>query len=151
MTTSLTTSDGGKPLRLQLDSDATTFVQGAWWPWSRSLQAEAAALVDHFPSEVGHISRLLYSRPDWDDGGAQGRGVHRIHSRRGPVKVGSFPSDDTHLMVLTMSTGRRLRLIVVPSDIDQAEGDRRMTLFADGAPAGTDDEWARWDNEAPSR
>lgn len=39
---------------------------GAWWPQTRSLSDQLAHLVDHWPIENGHISRILYSRPDWD-------------------------------------------------------------------------------------
>jgi hypothetical protein len=117
----------GQPLRLTLRPDAANRTDGSWWPRSRNLQTEAADLVDHFPVAVGRINRLLFSRPDWETATSpDGRGTRRIQARRGPVKVGSFPSDDTHLMVLTMASGQRLRLAVVPSDVDASEGERRM-------------------------
>ena len=57
------------PLRLELRPlGVPGHVDGGWWPQSRDLQVEAADLVDHFPVEVGRINRLLFSRPDWDDG-----------------------------------------------------------------------------------
>jgi hypothetical protein len=141
------------PLRLRLRDSATTEqVDGAWWPQSRDLQAEAADLVDHFPSLAGHIDRLLFSRPDWDNPVAQGRGVRRIQARRGPVKVGSFPKDDTRLMVLVMSTGRRLHLRVIASDADATEADRQLQEIAWAVPVNHPGEvgWARWDEDAPS-
>jgi hypothetical protein len=145
------TVEGRVPLRLELDDDPVGFLHGAWWPQSRDLQPEAADLVDHFPAAVGRINRLLISRPDWDNPAADGRALRRIVARRGPIKVGSFPSDDTHLMILTMATGRRLRLVVVPSDLDDAEGARRMRAVAEhGMPAGTDADWDRWDDETPA-
>lgn len=149
-----TTSTGAprQPIRLELHDDATSYVHGAWWPRSRDLQVEAGDLVDNFPPAAGHINRLLFSRPDWDDPTTDGRGIRRIQARRGYVKVGSFPSDDTHLMVLTMASGQRLRLVVVPSSTESAEGERRMRSFVEnGAPEGTDADWARWDNESPGR
>jgi hypothetical protein len=117
-------SDG--PLRLELfESAPPEGPDGAWWPRSRSLQTEAGVLIDNFPLEVGRINRMLFSRPDWDDGTiVSGGGRRRITARRGPVKVGSFPTDDTHLMVLSMANGRRLRLQVVPSDTEGAEARR---------------------------
>ena len=138
-------------IRLELTHDDTTsYLHGMWWPRSRDLHIEAADLVDHFPQAVGRINRLLFSRPDWDNPTTDGRGVRRIQARRGSVKVGSFPSDDTHLMVLTMASGQRLRLVVLPSGTESAEGERRMRTFAEhGAPEGTDADWARWDNESP--
>jgi hypothetical protein len=138
-------------LRLGLpDVASSDRVDGAWWPRSRDLQREAADLVDHFPPDSGRISRLLFSRPDWDDPVTATGGIRKIHAARGAVKVGSFPSDDTHLMVLTMSTGQRLNLVVIPSDTPTAEGQRR--LRAAGQEATTDGgavDLARWDNESP--
>jgi hypothetical protein len=154
MPTSPTTSTAALrlPLRLELHDDPTNYLHGAWWPRSRNLQAEAADLVDNFPPAAGRIHRLLFSRPDWDNPTTDGRGVRRIQARRGAVKVGSFPSDDTHRMVLTMASGRRLRLVVVSSDTASAEAERRMRTFAEqGAPDGTDADWARWDDESPGR
>jgi hypothetical protein len=126
------------PLRIRLRGTAAAAgaVDGAWWPQSRDLQAEAADLVDHLPTATGRINRLLFSRPDWDEPVVDGRGVRRIRAARGPIKVGSFPHDDTHLMVLTMASGRRLRLAVVPSDADPAEAERQLAEASyDGPPA----------------
>lgn len=134
-----------EPLRLALHA-SPNHLDGAWWPRSRVLATEAAQLVDQFPGSVGRINRLLFSRPDWDDGATNGQGLRRIQAGRGPVKVGSFPSDDTHLIVLSMANGRRLRLLVVPSDTDQAEGERRMRAVAEHrANGGTSTDPARSD------
>ncbi|QWF20919.1 hypothetical protein KM427_18425 [Nocardioides sp. LMS-CY] len=145
------------PLRLHLEASADGRTDGTWWPQSRDLQSEAADLVDRFPVEAGYINRLLFSRPDWDDSSAEGRGVRRIQARRGPVKVGSFPRDDTHLMVLSMSTGERLRIEVIPSATEAAEGARLMRGGRPvSTPTGADRitstsmDTARWDNESPA-
>ena len=132
MTTSPTASPSvaasRSSLRLRINAaPAPGTPDGAWWPRSRSLQAEGADLLDHFPTLVGRIDRLLFSRPDWDDSMSDGRGVRSVLARRGRVKVGSFPSDDTHLMVLTMATGQRLKLLVIPSDTAPEEGERLLT------------------------
>lgn len=118
-------------LRIRLDNSFSTGpLDGAWWPQSRSLQDEGADLIDHFPHRVGRISRLLFSRPDWDSiAGAPG--VRKIRAARGIVKVGSFPSDDTHLVVLSMATGDRLRLLVVPHDTDPELAEKIMEHAAD--------------------
>jgi hypothetical protein len=107
-------------------------VSGVWWPQSRNLQVEAADLVDHFPDRVGHIDRLLFSRPDWDNPVVDGRGVRRIQARRGPVKVGSFPRDDTHLMILLLASGRRVNLKVIASSTDPADADRQLRGLDEG-------------------
>jgi Family of unknown function (DUF5994) len=129
------------PLRLQLlDSPSTGHIGGVWWPQSRDLQVEAADLVDHFPDQVGHIDRLLFSRPDWDHPGAGGRGVRRIRAGRGPVKVSSFPSDDSQLMVLLLASGRRVSLTVIASATDPVAADRQFQALSEdtsGAPVET--------------
>ena len=132
------------PLRMQLgEPPASGPITGAWWPQSRNLQVEAADLVDHFPDQVGHIDRLLFSRPDWDNPVIDGRGVRRIQARRGPVKVGSFPSDDTHLMILLLASGRRVSLRVIASATDPAEADRQLRATRDGDSSGATDGAAR--------
>ena len=126
------------PLRMQLSvHPASGPISGVWWPQSRDLQVEAADLVDHFPNQVGHIDRLLFSRPDWDNPVVDGRGVRRIQARRGPVKVGSFPSDDTHLMILLLASGRRVSLKVIASATDPLEADRQLRADEDDPPGAT--------------
>ena len=147
----------GAPEALRLflfDEGPTDRVDGSWWPRSRDLRAEAADLVDHFPADHGRIRRLLFSRPDWDGTSEDGRGIRSIRAARGAVPVGSFPSDDTHLMILTMSPGRRLKLLVIPSDTPQAEAEERLSAAARTAPSSGDvsegtSDWARWDDESP--
>lgn len=124
----------GQPLRLTLAPDAGAgSVDGAWWPHSRDLGAEVVELVDHFPEKVGRVERLLFSRPDWD-AAEGGHGPRRLSAAHGAVEVTSFASDDTHLAVLTLTSGQRLRLLVVPNDTGPARAARIMDRCA-GAPA----------------
>ena len=145
-------SSGRVPLRLQLrDASSPGQVDGVWWPQSRNLQTEARDLVDNLPATAGHINRLLFSRPDWDDAMVGGRGARRVQTARGPVKVGSFPSDDTQLMILAMASGQRLRLAVVPSHTEPAKAQARMDAVEREVPSSDADRgWAIWDDEAPS-
>lgn len=143
MTTSPTVPNGSPtptervPLRIRLSQgDPSGPLDGAWWPQSRDLQTEAADLVDAFPEPVGRVERMLFSRPDWDvlPGTPS---MHRIHARRGVIDVGSFPSDDTHVMVVTLWSGQRLRLLVVPSDTSPGVARRAMEQAANGANTQT--------------
>jgi hypothetical protein len=111
----MTASTGSSPTRSRLalsDSFGLGPLDGAWWPRSRDLQAEVSALVDQYPKERGHIDRLLYSRPDWDST------PRKITAERGFVKLGGFPEDDSHLMVISLSSAKRVRLLVIPFDTD---------------------------------
>ncbi|HET7691138.1 MAG TPA: DUF5994 family protein [Nocardioidaceae bacterium] len=131
----MTTSDSPSPsspaqeresLRLTIaEHPARGKLGGAWWPQSRDIDLEFAALVEEFPALQGRVMRGLFSRPDWDTA------PRKVATHRGFVKVGSFPNDDTHLMILTVSAEPwRLQLLVVPSD---ATADKARALMAAAA------------------
>lgn len=119
-----------EPLRLRLSgSPGMARLDGGWWPQSRDLERELADLVDHFPVDVGRVQRVLFSRPDWDTQ------PHRVPVARGRVKTGSYPSDDTHEIVLNMSTRTELRLLVVPAG--HPAGEQALSTAADPASHGS--------------
>src|ERR1044072_5916186 len=96
-------------LRLRMvDDPVPGGLHGRWWPQSRDLAVELADLVDQFPAVRGGVMRAIYSPPDWD------APLRRVRVRRGFVKAGSFPRDDTHVMVLTMFDRSMLKILVVP-------------------------------------
>ena len=112
-------------LRLRLAADPLSgYLDGAWWPHSRDPEVELADLVDHFPTKGGHIRRVVYSRPDWL---TQPR---KIPVSRGRLKTGSFPHDDTHVVLLSLSTGVELKLLVVPPDTAARSAQRVMAQAA---------------------
>lgn len=93
---------------------------GAWWPETRSLATQLTHLVDHWPLAEGHISRILYSPPDWDD---RPRSVH-VTGRN--IKTGSFPRDDTSQVTLVLSDGQRRVIDVIPPDTPYPEARERL-------------------------
>lgn len=131
-------AEGGRvALRLRLvEGGQSGPLDGAWWPRSRDLRTEATDLVDHFPEGVGRIEGLLFSRPDWD-AASRPPGLRWIRAARGAVEVRSFASDDTHVMILSLSSGQRLRLLVVPSDTDPGHASRVMRRAADEGNAAS--------------
>ena len=68
--------------------------------------------MDHFPR--GRIDHLVYSRPDWSTV------APRVRTAHGSIKVGSFPRDDTHVVLLNLASRRILRLLVIPAGTDTA-------------------------------
>lgn len=113
------------PLRLRMaDHPGRNQLDGGWWPQSRDLTVELADLVDHFPTELGHIARVVYSPPDWESA------PRRIPVRRGYIKAGSFPRDDTHLILLSMSDRSILHVLVVPPSYSDAQGDEALLAAA---------------------
>jgi hypothetical protein len=122
MTTSNATT-AAHGLRLDLTAHPGVGVlDGAWWPYSRDLETELADLVDHFPHEAGYVSRAVFSRPDWR---TQPR---KIKVARGSLKTGSFPRDDTHVLLLRLATGQQLRVLVVPPETPASPARHLMSL-----------------------
>jgi hypothetical protein len=109
------------PLRLTLSDPARPHpLDGGWWPQSRSLAIEMADLVNNFPKDRPRIVRALYSPPDWGDS------PKRVPTARGYIETGSFPRDDTHVMVLTTSERQKLCLLVIPSSMTPAQGEAAL-------------------------
>ena len=109
------------PLRLRMSAHpGRGTLDGGWWPQSRDLTTELTDLATHFPPASGRIVRALFSPPDWDSA------PRRLHVGQGQVKVGSFPHDDTHIMVLTTSDRIVLRVLVVPPAMTGDQGDEAL-------------------------
>ena len=113
------------PLRLRIAAHTGRGqLDGGWWPQSRDLAVELADLVDHFPPEQSRIVRTVFSPPDWDPA------PRRIPVARGYVKVGSFPHDDTHLVLLKTADHAVLRVLVVPPGMSPDQGDEALLAAA---------------------
>ncbi|MDP3968909.1 MAG: DUF5994 family protein [Nocardioides sp.] len=109
------------PLRLQLSGrPGVDRLDGAWWPQSRDIGVELADLVDHFPTEVGKVVRVVYSPPDWD------LRPHHVAVEGRTLKVGSFPHDDTHQVTLRLADHAVLQLLVVPPNSSTEHGEKAM-------------------------
>lgn len=105
-----------------------------WWPQNRSFGDQLPDLVSLWPATAGHVSRVLYSPPDWDD-----------HPRKVDVgdrimKTGCFPQDDTHLVTLTLADGEHRTVLVI--DPDTAPAEARLLLGF-----GAAEDHPAWDNE----
>lgn len=105
-----------------------------WWPQSRCLGEQLPRLVSLWPAEGGHISRILYSPPDWDDR------PRRVDVGGRIMKAGCFPADDTHLITLTLANGERRTVRIIQPDTGAAEA-RVLLHDADG------DDHSDWDSE----
>jgi hypothetical protein len=121
MPTSNTPTSTSTGLRLRMaERPGRDTLDGGWWPHSRDLAVELADLVAHFPPGLGRIQRAVFSPPDWDP---TARRVPVVH---GFVKVGSFPRDDTHLILLKTSDRTTLRVLVVPPGLSQSQGEEAL-------------------------
>ncbi|QGN34444.1 DUF5994 family protein [Microlunatus sp. Gsoil 973] len=98
-------------------------LDGAWWPRSRDLRQELPSLADHWPDTHGRIARALFSTADWDTA------PRRILSRGSIIPASSFPGENTHKIILTLSGNRRrIELVVIPPDTDPANAARAFVL-----------------------
>ena len=111
-------------LRLTATPEAGSRMHGGWWPQSDDLAMELADLADHFPAELGTISRAWVSPPDWASP------PQRVSGVRGVVKVRSLPREDSHVIELQVSGRRILRLLVVPPDMSVGQGEEAMLAAA---------------------
>jgi len=115
-----------RPLRLRLSpSIGQGVLDGAWWPFSRDLTAEALDLVDHFPASFDRIRRVVYSTPDWDVA------PPRIKAAEVFVSLASFPRDDTHrVLLISVARSGVLQLLVVPPEWDDRAARHAMRIAA---------------------
>lgn len=118
--------DAAQPRLRLADAFDRAALDGAWWPRSRDLAVELPVLLDHLPDRVGRVVHAVVSPPDWDEV------PRRVSRRGGQTKVGSYPRDDTHLLMLSTST-RVLRLMVVPPGTGD---DHARTLMVVASHAG---------------
>lgn len=117
--------DTSTPLRLRLAAHlGSNSLDGGWWPRSRDLGTELAELVDQFPAELGRITQVRVSPTDW------GTRPRTVQVARGMVRVGSFATDDAHVAHLTTSNRTLLRLLVVPPDLTDYQGEEALLAAA---------------------
>lgn len=120
--TTTDTAPSRRGLRLRLvDDESPSRLDGGWWPHTRDPIAEIQDLVWKFPAEFGRITRILFSPPDWDTA------PRTVDLGTRSLRVGSFPSDDTHLIVLQTLSRRRLTLLVVPSSFDREDAEAALS------------------------
>lgn len=120
---------GRVPLRLSLAaSGARGLLEGTWWPQSRDLDTEAAELVNNFPETHERVERLEYSAPHWD---IPAREVNASH---GWIQAEASRRDDAHTVALTMSSGRLVRLLVLPPEM--VESDARLLMHPAASKQG---------------
>ena len=120
----------GHSLRLRMvRDDSHPKLDGGWWPRTRDPAREIQDLVWKFPPEYGRISRALFSPPDWDSA------PRMVDLGTRYLRVGSFPGDDTHVIVLQTLSRRRLTLLVVPPGY--SAGDAEAAL-ASASASGND-------------
>ncbi|WP_183064181.1 DUF5994 family protein [Streptomyces sp. gCLA4] len=114
------------PARLSL-TPATALagqLDGAWWPYSRDLEAELPALAAALEESWGRITRVTVNPTRWP-------AVPRTVAMAGHVlHVGWFTEQDPDKLILLSYTVGRWDLLVVPPETAPAAAARLMTAAA---------------------
>jgi hypothetical protein len=95
-----------------------------WWPWSRFLQEQLPDLVSIWPATAGRIHVVQYSPPDWDDR------PRRLEVGDRTVAIGSFPGDNTHLLTVTLASGERSTVRVIPPQTPRVDAEALLRAVA---------------------
>lgn len=95
-----------------------------WWPRSRVLQEELPDLMSIWPAGAGRISVVQFSPPDWDDR------PRRVDVGDSTVAIGSFPGDNTHLLTVTLASGERSTVRVIPPQTPRVDAEALLRAVA---------------------
>jgi hypothetical protein len=118
-------------LTLKPDGKSRGLLDGAWWPRSRDLAGELAALIDVLDPLWGRITRVAVNPEHWGDV------PRKVPVQGHVVKVGWFtPELDPHKLLLRSYRSGRWDLLVVPPGSTAASAARLMAAASeyDGPP-----------------
>jgi uncharacterized protein DUF5994 len=111
------------PLRLRLKPNGppTGHVDGAWWPRSRDLTDELAALTDVLAARLGPVARLAFASEAWNP-------VADVDGRA--VRLTALRPREKNIVRVSGSDGRRITLLVVPPEAPDEAGNDAVMLAA---------------------
>jgi hypothetical protein len=107
-------------LRLKPKAPATGYVDGGWWPRSRDLTTELAALAEVLTVRLGRIERVSYGLSNWDPAPRK-VGAHGL-------RLEGFTYQDQNIVHVTGSRGGRISLFVVPPGLIDTAGHDAMMI-----------------------
>ncbi|MBO8203228.1 hypothetical protein JW613_33850 [Streptomyces smyrnaeus] len=127
-TTPVAQADGYPPVRLSLKPPGppSGLLDGAWWPHSRDLTRELAALTELLDPRWGRITRVTVNPTHWPV-------VPRKVAVDGHVvKVGWFRQEqDPHQLMLRSYHVGRWDLLIIPPGTSAAAAERLMAAACD--------------------
>ncbi|MGG8409054.1 DUF5994 family protein [Streptomyces sp. 12297] len=114
------------PARLSLTPKTMLAGQldGAWWPYSRDLEAELPVLVAALVEPWGRITRVTVNPSRWPVV------PHTVPVAGQTLHVGWFTEQDPDKLILLSYTVGRWDLLVVPPDTGRASAARLMAAAA---------------------
>jgi uncharacterized protein DUF5994 len=123
-----------RPLRSMLKSgigpsnSATGFVDGAWWPYSRDLAAEAPALAKSLRVCLGKVERISYNLGAWE------LATRKVRVGGSALRLAGYHSQHADTIDV-LGRKHRITLLVVPPEAGQVAGRQAMELAS--TPANT--------------
>jgi len=111
-------------LRLKPKGSLAGYVDGAWWPRSRDLTVELAALVKVLAVRLDGVTRVAFATTEWK------AAPRRIIVDGNTVQLEGFRSADEHLVHVSGPDRRRITLLVIPPDATTSASHGAMTRAA---------------------
>ncbi len=112
-------------VRLRAESAHVGFVDGGWWPRSRDLPSEMLPLLATLAADGFDVRRMVYDMSAWDTA------PRKLKSGGHVVKLDGFRTGRPNMVGLIDATrGRRLDLVVVPSDTESVAAESALTMAA---------------------
>ncbi|TCO45923.1 DUF5994 family protein [Actinocrispum wychmicini] len=108
-------------LRLKPKAPPTGYVDGAWWPRSRELTDELAALTDVLAIRLGPVIRVAFASTAWNP-------VTEVDGQ--PIRLVTLRPQEKHIVRVSGSDGRRITLLVVPPEAATEAGRDAVILAA---------------------
>jgi hypothetical protein len=112
-------------LRLKPKGPVTGYVDGAWWPRTRDLTAELPELAAVLAVRLGPVYRVAFAMAAWLP-----PPTRRLVLDGRPVRLEGFRSQDENIVYVSGLDGRRICLLVVPPEADDAAGHEAMMTAA---------------------
>ncbi|MEU1956776.1 DUF5994 family protein [Nocardia rhamnosiphila] len=116
-------------LRLRPDSEASGYIDAAWWPRSSNLATELRDLIPALRALTGPIGRIVYDPRAWSP-----TDRHRITD--GTIRLDPYPFELFGTMYLCGTDGTVIVLQAIPSGTDNTLA--ASMLAASGEPARSD-------------
>ncbi|UUU41179.1 DUF5994 family protein [Streptomyces sp. NBC_00162] len=115
-----------RPARLSLTPKTALAgrLDGAWWPYSRDLEAELPALAAALDEPWGRITRVTVNPTRWP------AIPHTVQVAGRTLHVGWFTEQDPDQLILLSYTVGRWDLLVIPPETEPAAAARLMTAAA---------------------
>lgn len=102
-------------LELKPTIPTSAWVDGAWWPRTKDLNAELPPLLSALFDRIGRVAVVGYHLDAWDHAERQ------LDIRSGTIVLQGFTADDPQTVLIIGTSGQRVTLVVVPSATGDAE------------------------------